>query len=136
MKFVAISLVSMSTFHFALAQQVARSEISFNRDVRPIFSETCFNCHGPDEASREEDLRFDIPESAFAEREGGYATRISKSSFCPLPYCGSLEYPSLETPPNNIENHNECYSIQTTDYPTDALVDAYANMNLTLDEAR
>jgi len=71
-KFVAISLVSISTFHIAFAQQVARSEISFNRDIRPIFSETCFNCHGPDEASREEDLRFDIPESAFAEREGGY----------------------------------------------------------------
>lgn len=46
--------------------------VSYNRDIRPIFSDTCFRCHGPDESSREENLRFDLPESAFAEREGGY----------------------------------------------------------------
>lgn len=48
-----------------------RSAISFNRDIRPIFSETCFHCHGPDPASRKADLRFDVLESALAERDGG-----------------------------------------------------------------
>ena len=40
--------------------------VVFNRDIRPIFSDKCYACHGPDEANRKTALRFDRPESAFA----------------------------------------------------------------------
>jgi hypothetical protein len=42
----------------------ATEKISFNRDIRPILSENCYYCHGPDEKNREEDLRLDIRDAA------------------------------------------------------------------------
>ncbi len=40
------------------------ADVQFNRDIRPIFTATCFNCHGPDSASRKADLRFDRRDDA------------------------------------------------------------------------
>lgn len=41
-------------------------QLDYNIDVKPILSDKCFACHGPDKAKREAGLRLDISESAFA----------------------------------------------------------------------
>ena len=44
----------------------AEDKIRFDRDVRPILSDKCFFCHGPDSAKREADLRLDVRDVAVA----------------------------------------------------------------------
>ena len=52
----------------AASAVLAEERVEFNRDIRPIFSDTCFACHGPDEAKMKGKLRLDSLEAA---RRGG-----------------------------------------------------------------
>lgn len=61
-----VSLVGV-TGALSAAEKPVPDKIEFNRDVRPIMSDNCFYCHGPDKGHRKGKLRLDIREDALAK---------------------------------------------------------------------
>ena len=53
----------------------APGRIRFNEQVRPVLSDRCFACHGPDEGNRQAELRFDLRDGAVADL-GGHAAIV------------------------------------------------------------
>ena len=57
---------------FCVVSAVAAQErVSFNRDIRPIMSDTCFRCHGPDKNARMAGMRLDIRDEALKPTRSG-----------------------------------------------------------------
>ena len=63
----AVANVIALAFSFALPVRAGERKIDFNRDVRPILSDNCFQCHGPDKNKRKADLRLDTRDGLFAK---------------------------------------------------------------------
>ncbi|MEQ1860938.1 MAG: DUF1553 domain-containing protein [Chthoniobacteraceae bacterium] len=64
MKASAFLLLAVTALHAAPAK------LEYNRDVRPILSDRCFKCHGPDSAARKADRRLDVRDAALADIDG------------------------------------------------------------------
>src|SRR5260221_6374353 len=52
---------------------ITNDPIQFNRDIRPILSEHCFTCHGPDDSKRQSKLRLDLEKFAKGDLGGHFA---------------------------------------------------------------
>ncbi len=60
------------------AAPVSPDRAGFNFDIRPILSDRCFSCHGPDDGKRKAKLRLDLEADATAPRKGGPAIKRGK----------------------------------------------------------
>lgn len=88
-------------------------EVDFNRDIRAILSDNCIQCHGPDESSREADLRLDIRENAVADL-GGYAAIVpGKSSKSEIIARILSDDPNEVMPPPKTKKHLAEAQIET-----------------------
>ena len=69
MRHLATLLLAAAFALPALAAPAASAKtVDYNRDVRPLLSDNCFSCHGPDEKQRKAKLRLDVREEAIAKK--------------------------------------------------------------------
>lgn len=76
MRFALTALLSLAYF-VASATSVSAQKVDFNRDVRPIISNHCLACHGPDDAKRQAGLRLDDSDVATKILESGHAAIVA-----------------------------------------------------------
>lgn len=86
----------------------AQQSVSFNRDIRAILSDRCFECHGPDEKSRQAELRLDLPTAdngPFSDRDGERVLVPGKPIESLLWQRISSKDPDLTMPP--VDSHRK-----------------------------
>lgn len=76
---VAAIVTLVSCFNNGRNEETLPTNVSYNFHIRPILSDKCFKCHGPDASHREAGLRLDIADSAYAP------LRNTKGAFAIVP---------------------------------------------------
>ncbi len=87
-----------------LSNKKLPKEVSYNFDIRPILSDKCFVCHGPDQNKRQAGLRLDIGEEAFKalkEKPGAHALVPGKPEISEVYLAISATDTSKRMPPLN-----------------------------------
>ncbi len=77
-------------------------QVSYNFHIRPILSDNCYACHGPDANKREADLRLDTEEGAFSalkESKGKFALVVGNVEESALYHRINSEDPAIKMPP-------------------------------------
>src|SRR5688572_8451763 len=92
-----ISFLALIASYCAWGQQ----EISFNRDVRPILSDKCFHCHGPDAVARKIKLRLDSEAAAKSDLGGRFAIVAGSLEKSELVRRISADNPAVRMPPTH-----------------------------------
>src|SRR5438477_12832632 len=72
--------VSLNLNGRAAAPGTATRKVDFNREIRPILSENCYKCHGPDDEAQKAKLRFDIQGEALKPAKSGKAAIVPGSA--------------------------------------------------------
>jgi hypothetical protein len=101
-----------SCFH-TKTDDAGAAKISYNFDIRPILSDKCFKCHGPDANHREAHLRLDIADSAYAplkDMKGAFAIVPGEPERSELLKRISSPDPGYQMPP--IDSHLGAFTPQ------------------------
>lgn len=88
-----------------LAVRISADTLDFQKQVRPILSDNCYQCHGPDEKSRVSELRLDQRDGALADLGGTFAIVPGKPDESELYRRIATSDPDLHMPPANSARH-------------------------------
>jgi hypothetical protein len=83
----------------SIATSLPAAEVDFSRDIKPILSDNCFVCHGPDESSRQADLRLDTRAGMFEAASGTHVVVPGDAAASELVARVTSGDPSMRMPP-------------------------------------
>ncbi|MDA0835132.1 MAG: DUF1553 domain-containing protein [Planctomycetota bacterium] len=102
MKRLVLSLLGPLLLAAASPACADETPIRFNRDIRPILADRCFQCHGPDGTQRQADLRLDQRDTATADRDGLFAIKPGDPDHSEILSRITADDDSLKMPPPEL----------------------------------
>jgi len=101
-----LALLAIVLFARSGSVTAADRPVEFNRDIRPILSDNCFACHGPDEKTRQGGLRLDLADASRTKLESGKTAivpgKIGESELVRRIFADD---PNMRMPPADSRKH-------------------------------